>query len=202
MRWTQCTSPDVEDEESRSHQQTYCVYSQKRRCELLGVETLFTETLRQGALPRLVGTLRHGRSSIRTILPIAVALACFLFLLYGFAFGQGIKFWEAYSRAGLSPQAAAAVSRCRSIQAKPAPPLDFAKRSQSDRFAPGTKPILLKNAKIWTGEKNGTEVVHADILLDKGLIKGIGQTNLAKILKSYKDDIEVIDVKNAWVTPG
>ncbi|THG95395.1 hypothetical protein EW026_g6254 [Hermanssonia centrifuga] len=160
------------------------------------------QTLRQGALPRLVGTLRHGRSSIRTILPIAVALACFLFLLYGFAFGQGIKFWEAYSRAGLSPQAAAAVSRCRSIQAKPAPPLDFAKRSQSDRFAPGTKPILLKNAKIWTGEKNGTEVVHADILLDKGLIKGIGQTNLAKILKSYKDDIEVIDVKNAWVTPG
>ncbi|GJE95448.1 carbohydrate esterase family 9 protein [Phanerochaete sordida] len=137
----------------------------------------------------------------RAILPALAALACFLVIVYGFAFGQGIDFWRAYTRDNLSVEAAAAVARCRSLRAKPGPPSDFAKRTQSDRYVPGTKPILIKNAKIWTGEKNGTEVITADILLDKGVIKGIGQTT-RKVLSAFKDDIEVIDAKNAWVTPG
>lgn len=137
----------------------------------------------------------------RVLLPSFVALSCFLVLLYGFAFGQGIQFWEGYTRSRLSPQAATAVARCRALHAKPGPSPSFASRSQSDRFVPGTKPYLLKNARIWTGEKNGTEVLHADVLLDKGLIKGIGQTAV-KAAKAYKDDIVVVDVKGSWVTPG
>ena len=121
--------------------------------------------------------------------------------LINLAFGQGIDFWRAYTRENLSAEAAAAVARCRSLQARPGPPSDFAKRTQSDRYVPGTKPILIKNAKIWTGDKNGTEVVTADILLDKGVIKGIGHTT-RKVLNAYRDDIQVIDAKNAWVTPG
>ncbi|OBZ66097.1 High-affinity hexose transporter HXT6 [Grifola frondosa] len=39
---------------------------------------------------------------------------------------------------------------------------------------PGTRPTLLQNAKVWTAQQNGTEVILADILLDNGLIKGIG----------------------------
>lgn len=137
----------------------------------------------------------------RAILPAVAALTCFLVIIYGFAFGQGIDFWQAYTRDNLSADAAAAVARCRSLHARPGPPSDFAKRTQSDRYVPGTKPILIKNAKIWTGEKNGSEVIHADILLDKGVIKGIGQTT-RKALYAYKEDIQVIDAKNAWVTPG
>ena len=137
----------------------------------------------------------------RAILPALAALTCFLVIVYGFAFGQGIDFWRAYTRDNLSREAAEAVAHCRSLHAKPGPPSDFAKRSQSDRFVPGTKPYLIKNARIWTGEKNGTEVIHADILLDKGIIKGIGQT-ARKALNAYKEDIQVIDAKNHWVTPG
>ena len=139
--------------------------------------------------------------SRRTLVSLLPAVACFLVIWYGFAFGQGIKFWEAYTTSRLSPQAAAALSRCASLHEKPGPPANFHSRSQSDRYVPGTKPVLLKNAKIWSGDKNGTDVFHSDILLDKGIIKGIGRTAL-KLSRNYKEDIEVIDVKDAWVTPG
>lgn len=81
------------------------------------------------------------------------------------------------------------------------PSEDFYRRSQSDRFVPGTKPVLLKGAKIWTGAKNGTQVFTGDILLDKGLIKSVGNLGSAS-LKAYGSDLIVVDVKGAWVTPG
>ncbi|KAI0085136.1 carbohydrate esterase family 9 protein [Irpex rosettiformis] len=148
---------------------------------------------------RLTGT--RGFPTRRTLLGLIPAIACFLGIWYGFAFGQGIKFWEAYTTNRLSPQAAAAVSRCAHLHDKPGPPPNFSKRTQSDRYVPGTKPVLLKNAKIWSGEKNGTEVLYADVLLDKGIIKGIGRTSL-KLVKGLKEEYEVIDARNAWVTPG
>ena len=134
-------------------------------------------------------------------LPLVVSLACFLVIVYGFAFGQGIDFWQAYSRNNLSPLASAALAQCRALHTKPGPAADFRKRAQSDRYVAGTNAYLLKNARIWTGEKNGTEVIHEDILLDKGLIKGIAQT-AHNLYWMYKDDIVTVDVKNAWVTPG
>lgn len=158
------------------------------------------------SLPRPVGgasrllPINRGPSR-RTLLSLLPACICFLVLWYGFAFGQGIKFWEAYTTNRLSPQAAAALSRCVSLQQKPGPPPNFYARSQSDRYVSGTKAVLLKNAKIWSGEKNGTDVFYSDILLDKGVIKGIGR-NAKRLAKRFKEDIEVIDVKNAWVTPG
>lgn len=139
--------------------------------------------------------------SRRTLLSLLPACICFLVLWYGFAFGQGIKFWEAYTTDRLSPQAAAALSRCVALRQKPGPPARFYERHESDRYVPGTKPVLLKNAKIWSGDKNGTDVFYSDILLDKGIIKGIGRT-ATRLAKRFKDDIDVIDVKHAWVTPG
>jgi hypothetical protein len=137
----------------------------------------------------------------RTLLGLVFAIACFLGIWYGFAFGQGIKFWEAYASNRLSPQAAAAVSHCAYLHARPGPSSNFETRTHSDRYVPGTKPVLLKNAKIWSGEKNGTEVFYSDILLDKGVIKGIGRTSVQH-LQNLKEEYEVIDAKYAWVTPG
>ncbi|KAG5639408.1 hypothetical protein H0H81_002940 [Sphagnurus paluster] len=97
--------------------------------------------------------------------------------------------------------AAATLSRCRALKAQAGPPDDFHKRSESDRFVPGTKPLLIKRAKIWTGRSNGTEVVHGDILLDKGIIKSVGHLNAA-ILKAYETNLVIVDAKGAWVTPG
>jgi imidazolonepropionase-like amidohydrolase len=59
---------------------------------------------------------------------------------------------------------------------------------------------------IWTGARNGTEVVYGDVLLDKGLVVAVGY-----IPPSLLDDvssqsgttgIRVEDLGGAWVTPG
>ena len=124
-----------------------------------------------------------------------------LVAISGSLFYLGQDYWSTYSTARLPPHAATSLARCRSLQAKPGPPRDFYKRPQSDRFEAGTQPILIKNAKIWTGDLNGTEVVNADVLLDKGIIQGIGRVEQAQ-LKAFKDELVVIDAKGAWVTPG
>jgi hypothetical protein len=92
------------------------------------------------------------------------------------------------------------LARCRAIQTKPGPREHFHSRKRSDRFEPGTPPTLIKNGKIWSGGDQGNEVIEADILLDNGIIKGLGyfaETELA----SYTS-LKVIDAKGAWVTPG
>ncbi|CAK5272816.1 unnamed protein product [Mycena citricolor] len=94
--------------------------------------------------------------------------------------------------------AATILGRCSSLTLAPGPPDDFHERTQSDRYEAGTKPTLIKNAKIWTGEDDGTKVVHGDILLDKGIIKKIGKVDA----KAYGSDLDVVDAQGAWVTPG
>ncbi|KAH9935455.1 uncharacterized protein B0H18DRAFT_975763 [Fomitopsis serialis] len=90
----------------------------------------------------------------------------------------------------LPPHATTALSRCRSLSLTPGPSADFHRRKESDRF----------NAKIWTGAENGTQVIRADILLDKGIIKNIGHVGHSQ-LTGYTD-IVTVDLKGAWVTPG
>ncbi|KAG6845922.1 hypothetical protein H0H87_000728 [Tephrocybe sp. NHM501043] len=98
------------------------------------------------------------------------------------------------------PDATSIVAHCHSLKAQAGPSVDFYKRSESDRFAQGTKPVLIQRAKIWTGARNGTEVLHGDILLDKGLIQSVG--HLHSLIDSYGNDLVVVDAKGAWVTPG
>lgn len=122
-----------------------------------------------------------------------VSFSIFLALL--FAGAKSIKFFQPVNSYQTS-----VLSRCSSLSMNAGPPSNFHQRSQSDRFVPGTKPTLLKNARIWTGAENGTEVVRGDILIDKGLIKAVGHLSQYD-LKTY-DDLEVVNVHGAWVTPG
>ena len=98
--------------------------------------------------------------------------------------------------------AADIVSRCRKL-VRPAGSSfpHTGSRSHSDRFEEGTRPTLIQNAKIWTGRKNGTEVIRADILLDKGLIKSIGHLR-SFALETYGKELDIQDANNSWVTPG
>lgn len=89
------------------------------------------------------------------------------------------------------------VERCKWIDVLPGPPDDFDKRTENDRFIPGTPSVLIKNATIWTGKDNGHQVIHGDVLLENGLVKQVGNVEL-KGLKVGK----TIDAKGAWLTPG
>ena len=91
------------------------------------------------------------------------------------------------------------LNQCRYIKTPAGPPANFHARSKSDRFSPGAKPTLIRNATIWTSRQNGTEVVQGDLLLLKGLIRGVGA-----IAPGALEDlnVEVVDANGAWVTPG
>lgn len=87
--------------------------------------------------------------------------------------------------------------RCASLRIRSGPPLNFAGRSVSDRFEEGTPATLIRNATIWTGQKNGTEIIYGDLLLDKGIVKAIGQ-----VPRTPLHDVRTVDADGAWVTPG
>lgn len=98
-------------------------------------------------------------------------------------------------------------SKCASINTPAGPPKGYTSSSRllegSDRWVPGTPPTLLRNAKIWTGARNGTEVVFGDILLDKGLVVAVGYIPPSLISAAFKSGaVREYDVGGQWVTPG
>ncbi|KAJ7636950.1 carbohydrate esterase family 9 protein [Roridomyces roridus] len=93
--------------------------------------------------------------------------------------------------------AAVILAQCNALHLTPGPPDDFSARKQSDRFVEGTPPTLIRNASIWTGAENGHQVIHGDILLDKGLIKEIGSVDVS----TYRD-VVVVEAEGSWVSPG
>ncbi|KAG2742359.1 hypothetical protein P692DRAFT_20879650 [Suillus brevipes Sb2] len=96
------------------------------------------------------------------------------------------------------------LSKCAYTHAKPGPPPHFHARIQSDRYAENTKPVLVRNATIWTAANDGLEVLTGNLLMHRGLIKAIGNIPLSMIqqLELGNVNLEVIDAHGAWVTPG
>ncbi|KAL1699202.1 hypothetical protein EV121DRAFT_216700 [Schizophyllum commune] len=93
------------------------------------------------------------------------------------------------------------LARCAAAQAAAGPSPDFFSRDTSDRFDPSTPPTLILDTMLFTGEDNGTVVKRADLLLEKGLVKSIG--DLFHLREQYKaTDLQVVDMHGAWVTPG
>jgi hypothetical protein len=82
--------------------------------------------------------------------------------------------------------AAATLAKCRTLNVKPGPPIDFYSRNTSDRFVKHTKPVLIRNATVWTGNVQGLEVIHGDVLLDGGIIKQVGHVT-QDVLRAYND---------------
>ena len=95
---------------------------------------------------------------------------------------------------------------CKSIRTSAGPPQSFSTdRTANDRFVPGTPPVLLRNATIWTGARNGTDIVYGDVLLERGLIVAVGYippSLLDDVRQSSRTEIGVEDLAGAWVTPG
>lgn len=93
------------------------------------------------------------------------------------------------------------LKQCAHLKTPAGAPPDFAPgRTESDRFVKGTRPVLIANASLWTGGDNGNEVVHGDILLDRGIIKAVG-TIPKSVLGTYRN-IDHVNAEHAWVTPG
>lgn len=131
--------------------------------------------------------------------------ATFLFVLFSLTQYTPASFFFRGHRVRPPLNASAIIHRCRQLHVQAGPPKDFHRRTHSDRFEEGTtRPILIQNAKIWTGRKNGTDVIRGDILLDKGLIKSIGHLRglVPQLQREHGKNLVVVDAKGAWVTPG
>lgn len=96
------------------------------------------------------------------------------------------------------------LSKCAYTHAKPGPPPHFHARTQSDRYAENTKPVLVRNATIWTAANDGHEVLTGDLLMHRGVVKVIGDVPLSMIqqLELENVNLEIVDAHGAWVTPG
>ena len=91
-------------------------------------------------------------------------------------------------------------ARCENFKLAPGPPASFVRRTVSDRFDPGTKPVLIKNATIWTGQLNGLEIIKGDLFLDKGIIREVGRVGWEHL--EGVADLVTYDADGSWVTPG
>ncbi|KAH9858830.1 hypothetical protein C2E23DRAFT_800280 [Lenzites betulinus] len=129
-----------------------------------------------------------------------------LTLLLGFAVAFGIYF-NLGLRAAFEPrvetiplEAQSILARCQSLQLQPGPPANFHTRTYSDRFQQGTKPVLVRNATIWTGFSSGSEILRGDVLLNNGLILSISQGAFDVLTK--RRNVTIIEANGAWLTPG
>lgn len=98
-----------------------------------------------------------------------------------------------------------ALDRCRSLGIRPGPSKDFGNRGVSDRYLNGTKSVLITNARVWTGNNGGKEVLEGvDVCLEGGLISSIAGKGVGGKAKGCRNagDRVVHDAKGSWVTPG
>jgi len=132
--------------------------------------------------------------------PLRSLLAAILLVVALATYYSATLDWGHAGSATVPVNAAQIVQKCGALNILPRPPSYFNQRIQSDRFETGTPPTLFRNASIWTGRISGHEVVIGDLLLDKGIIKEVGQIKQG-VLDAY-DDLVVIDAGGAWITPG
>jgi len=101
------------------------------------------------------------------------------------------------------------LDKCAALKVPAGPPKDFNSRTVSDRYTPGTPSTIIFNARIWTGESNGTEVVDGFVWLKSGIIVAIGgfeeQERVLKELRGSREHgslAKFLDAGGKWVTPG
>lgn len=84
------------------------------------------------------------------------------------------------------------IAKCHSLHIKPGPPPSFGERTTSDRFELGTKPFLIRNATLWTGNNQGREVIKGDLLLDGAIVKAVGRVE-PSMLAAF-ENVTILDV--------
>jgi hypothetical protein len=139
----------------------------------------------------IIPTQRHKPKALPSLLALClVSLVCTSYWI-----GSSSNLWKSSRRTPLDAQQI--LIRCAALKMRPGAPSNFLERTVSDRFEEDTPATLIRDATIWTGEKNGTEIIYGDLLLDKGIVVAIGEVPRAPIL-----NVRTIDARGAWVTPG
>jgi hypothetical protein len=115
--------------------------------------------------------------------------------------------WDTSNPYVPSARDAEILSNCAAISTPAGPPPSYNPSRRlakgSDRYVAGTPPVLIQNARVWTGAENGTQTFQGDVLLDKGLIFALGSvpTRVLRRVEAEKG-FQIVDAGGRWVTPG
>ncbi|GAA5972136.1 hypothetical protein JCM8115_007136 [Rhodotorula mucilaginosa] len=98
------------------------------------------------------------------------------------------------------------IDRCEDLHVLPGPPDDFlTTRQKSDRVTDTTPHVLIKNARVWTGQVDADgkyqTLQNASLRLRYGLITEITEGGAAAPA-AEKEEETVVDAQGAWITPG
>jgi hypothetical protein len=146
-------------------------------------------------------TRHRGAPTVKRPLFLAFCASLATLSLYACNFYLTALSRDAPARVHRVPADAQAVlEQCAALRAVPRPPAGFRARTHSDRLEPGTRPVLIRNARVWTGARNGTETVEGDVLLSGGVVRAIG--DVPEALLADMVDLASVDARGAWVTPG
>jgi hypothetical protein len=168
------------------------------------------------------GRLRRIKSFAKPVaLIVALIVACIAALTVVFAvftcfsyflaavITSTASFLESLLGTGVPPQAKVILDFCAALKVPAGPPEDFNSRTVSDRYTPGTPSTIIYDARIWTGENNGTEVVDGFVWLDRGIVVAVGgieeQEMVLKKLGGARNhglSVNFVDAGWKWVTPG
>lgn len=98
------------------------------------------------------------------------------------------------------PNAQEILDRCAGLKTVPIIPQSFRDRKSSERYEYGNNATLIRDATIFTGKNNGKEIIRGDILLDRGVVKGVGWIP-ARVIDEA-ENLTILEAHGAWITPG
>lgn len=110
------------------------------------------------------GALEGVRKPKSLSLLVIAAAICSCFYLYLLYLSTAPSPSKRYHRRPL--HAEQVLQTCRNTRIAPGPPENFKSRTESDRYVPGTSPVIIRNATVWIGRSEGV-YENADILLHK-----------------------------------
>ena len=137
-----------------------------------------------GSLTSFSYKLEHASNHLfqKRCLGLLIIGAVFLFTI-GAHLQLESKYWKSVK---VPRNAAQIIARCENLKQLPGPPPEFYSRNTSDRYVTGTESVLIKNAKIWTGNENGKEIPESPFHSCREGSKAIGTISVSTI-KNYID---------------
>ena len=157
------------------------------------------------SLPAPNTTKDHPPRTRAGLLPnVAKCIALAALALYTVTYGIRLPQFGDSSKSEISDVVKRGLAKCEAIKLMPPDTTHFrVNRTISDRYEPNNaKPVLLKNATVWTGGDNGEEVLFgASIYLKGGVVVSVGTAK--DVQRQIVDHgVEEIDVEGRWITPG